>query len=319
MVRVLNRMLLDLRQFLVPTTGQPDPALILISVNDVPVGLGNFLGEQPRGALGKVEMKGGRLDCVVRFMLWGANPTAVTDGMLTLQADLLSATQRLFSRGFLRFNALISSNPVFDSTLNAWGRTADYSLLYEYHYQATDAADSLIARIPVHTDQEMLDSPDRETTIVSDELARWDEISAPVLAARGPVTLGKIVALVFAPTMPTGQVTLTRTFDGATGPMGEPSSLADFLTALADTGAPQRHAKFSFGSFTEFLSELSGAGDPLQMGDWNLDDTTDEYQGFELMLDPPVHLAQVFDRLELTYGNGDEPLDQVAVIYLRFQ
>jgi hypothetical protein len=252
-------------------------------------------------------------------MLWGANSTVVSDAILTLQAGLLAATQRLSDLGFLKINSLTSTSPGFDSTLNAWGRTADYSLLYEYRYEATDAADSLIARIPVHADQEIVDSPDRETTVIRDEMARWDEISAPVLAGRGPVTLGKLVALVFAPTMPTGQVTLTRTFDGATGQPADHPTLADFLAALADTGAPQRHAKLSFASFTDFLSGFSAAGNPLQMGDWNLDNTTDEYQGFELMLDPPVHLTRVFDRLELTYGNGNEPLGQVAVIYLRFQ
>jgi hypothetical protein len=73
-----------------------------------------------------------------------------------------------------------------------------------------------------------------------------------------------------------------------------------------------------FASFPAFLSQFAEIGDPLQMGDWNLDNILDGYQGFELALSPPVRLPQGSDRLELAYGNGNEPLDQVAVFYLRW-
>lgn len=319
MALVLGRMLEDLQELLVHVDGQPDPAVLLISVNEAPVGLGSFLGEETRGPLGRVELKGGRLECVVRFTLWGANAAAANEAVLGLQGGLLGASRRLAGRGFLRFNALTSSQPAFDSALNSWGRTADYGLLYEYRYEATDAAESLIARIPVHADQERPDSPERETMLITDEMARWDELVAPILRARGPVRVARLTALVFAPVLPGGEVVLRRTFDGAAGAPVEHGSLAEFLAALADEGAPQRHALVKLGPFADFLSLLSTAGAPLQMGNWDEDGALDEYRGFELTLDPPVRLEQVFDRLELIYGSGSEPLDKVAVIYLRFK
>jgi hypothetical protein len=255
MVRVLNRMLDELRSFLVPVSGLPDPAAILISLNDSPVGLGKFIGEESHGPLSGVELKGGRLEGVVRFLLWGTDAPAVNETVLTLQAALLAATQSLFNRGFLRFNALTSSNPAFDSTRNAWGRAVDYSLLYEYRYPATDAADSLIARIPIHSDPEVLNSLQRETTVVTDEMVRWDNEASPTLVVKGRFSLGRLAALAFIPgTAPDGTVTLIRTFDGATGPRTTYPSLPALLAAVVDTNSPERDGQFTFNSLNDFLA-----------------------------------------------------------------
>ncbi len=320
MLQVLQRMLDDLSGFLPPpVSGLPLPSIIVVSLNDAPVGVGNFIGEQTVGLLGRAVIKGGRLDAVLRFMLWGSGLPEVNATVLALQSNLLSAIQSLWNLGFLRFTALTSSAPVFDTTLNAWGRTADYSALYEYQYFPSDDAQSLISRIPVNADQEELDSPERETFTVVDEMARWDNETAPVLAVRGPMTSGRLAALAFAAAMPTGAVALTRTFDGAAGAPVDHPTLASFLAALADPISPQRHARVTFPTFTDFLSQFSSVGDPVQLGDWDLDDTPDDYQGFELALDPPVTLPGVIDRLEVAYGDGTEPLDQVAVLYLRLK
>ena len=317
--QVLQRMLGNLAGFLPqPAVDLPAPAVIVLSLNDAPVGLGDFIGEEPRPPLGRVELKGRRIDAVVRFMVWGADAPAVNDDMLALQGNLLAATQFLWGLGFLRFGALTSSNPQLDASLEIWGRTADYSLLYEYRYEATDAAESLIARIPIHADQETFHSPPRETTVITDEMVRWDDQGAPILVVRGPASFGGISALAFVATSPpNGSVTLTRTFEGAPGPPANHLTLAGFLAALADPVAPQRHARIAFGTFGDFLAQFSPAGAPLHLGDWNLDDTPDAHQGYGLVMDPPVRLPGVFDRLEVTYGNGTEPLDQVAVVYLR--
>lgn len=319
MQRVLQRMLGNLADFLpTPASGLPTPAVIVLRLNDAPVGLGSFIGEEPRLPLGRVELKGGRIEAVVRFMLWGADVASLNDGMLALQGKLLAATQLLWGLGFLRFTALTSANPRFDTGMVAWGRTADYSLLYEHRYEATDAADSLIARIPIHADQETFNSPDRETSLVTDEMVRWDDRATAALVVRGPASLAGISALAFVATaLPGGPVTLTRTFDGATGPAVNHIALGGFLAALADPVAPQRHARVAFDRFSDFLAQFSPTGGPVPLGDWNLDGRLDEYQGFALALDPPVHLAEVSERLEVTYANGTEPLDQVAVVYLR--
>ncbi len=317
---VLTRMLDELRSFLPAPVGDlPLPGVIIISLNDAPVGLGNFIGEEGTGLLGRRVVKGGRLDAVVRFVLWGSSLPQVNAAILTLQAKLLSALQSLWANGFLRFNSLTSSNPSFDTSLSSWTRTADYGVLYEYHYYPADDAQSLISRIPIHADQERLSSPDRESAVVSDEMVRWDDQSAPTLAARGPLSSTRLAALAFATAMPTGAVTLTRTFDGAAGAPVDHPTLAAFLSALADPLAPQRHARVTFPTLTDFLSLFTPVGDPLQLGDWDLDSTPDDYQNFELALDPPVTLPGVFDRLEVTYRDGTEPLDQVAVFYLRLK
>jgi hypothetical protein len=245
----------ELRRFLVPVSGLPDPAVILISLNDAPVGLGKFIGEEPRGPLSSVERRGGRLEGVVRFVLWGTDAPAVNATVLTLQGALLAATQSLFNRGFLRFNALTSSNPAFDSTLNAWGRTIDYSLLYEYRYPATDAADSLIARIPIHSDPEVLNSLQRETTVVTDQMVRWDNEDSPTLVVRGRFSLGSLAALAFLPgSAPDGTVTLIRTFDGAPGPRTTYPSLTALLAAVGDRNSPERDGQFTFSSLSDFLA-----------------------------------------------------------------
>jgi hypothetical protein len=265
MVRVLNRMLDELRSFLAPVSGLPDPAVILISLNDAPVGLGRLIGEEPHSMFGGTELRGGRLGGVVRFALWGTDAPAVNEGMLNLQAALLAATQSLFSRGFLRFNALTSSNPALDSTLNAWGRTTDYSLLYEYRYPATDAADSLIARIPIHSDLEVRDSLQRETTVVTDEMVRWDNEASPTLVVRGRFSLGSLAALAFIPgTAPDGAVTLTRTFDGAAGPRTTYPSLPALLAAVVNTNSPERDGQFTFNSFSDFMAAFTEEQDFIE-------------------------------------------------------
>lgn len=317
--RVVQRMLDELSGIL-PAAGPnlPVPVVIVLKLADAPVGVGNFIGEEARQPLGRASIKGGRFDATVRFILWGASAPPVNDDMLAVQSSLLSALPTLWNLGFLRLAALDSSNPEFDTTLNAWRRTADYSVLYEYRYESADSADSLIVRIPVRADQEIFHSANPETTVVTDDMARWDNLAAPRLAMRGPANVAGLSALMFtAMAMPGGPVTLLRTFDGAAGPAPVFSSLATFLAAQADPVAPARHAAVTFSSFTDFLAQFSSPGAPSHLGDWDLDDTPDQYQGRELVLVPPVRLDGVFDRLEISYGNGSQPLDQVAVVYLR--
>jgi hypothetical protein len=254
----LNRMLDELRGFLEPVNGLPIPEVILVSLNNAPVGLGKFLGEKSHNMLGGTELKGGRFDCVVRFVLWEANILAINDAMLRLQTSLLTATRRLLNRGFLRFNALTSSNPAFDSKLGVWIRTADYSLLYEYRYEATDVAESLIARIPIQSDLEERNSDQRETTIVTNKMVRWDDDAAPVLVVRGPVSIRDLIVIAFIPSnAPDGKVTFTRTFNGATGLPTIYSTLQDFMTAVTDPNAPDRHAQLVFDSLSIFLDAFS--------------------------------------------------------------
>jgi len=140
-----------------------------------------------------------------------------------------------------------------------------------------------------------------------------------VLVARGPAAPAMLFALAYTPSVPGSAVSFTRTFDGAAGAPTDHATMAAFLAAVSDPIAPQRHARVTFASFADFIAQLSPVGDVLPLGDWDENAALDEYQGFELALSPSVTLPGVLDRLEVTYGNGAEPLDQTAVVYLRLK
>jgi hypothetical protein len=301
-----------------PVTGQPDPFVSIVSLNDAPVGIGNYIGVERRSPLASVEVRGGRLDALVRFQLWGADTAEVNTAVLGLQGRLLAARDALWSLGFLKVTSENSSAPLEDTNQNAFGRTADYRVLYEYTFDFVEGAHSLIARIPIHSDPEVLNSPHRETTTVTDAMSRWDNLVAPPLVLRGRQNVPGLTAMAFTlPAAPTGTVTLLRTFDGATTPPQDFTTLPDFHTAVTHPTAPVRSARLVFASLDDFLTALGEIGTPQPLGDWDLDGTTDEYHSYGLAFDPALRLPMSGDRLELVYGSGEEPLDQTAVVYLR--
>ena len=270
---MLNR----LRTFLPPNPAFPLPehAVSAVSVKERALGLGNRRGTEVRGVFGLLELKGLRLDAVARFELWAANPVDANAAVETLQQNLFAID--LFSEGFLRFDAKETSSAELVDT-GTWRRTADYSLLFEHRFADTDGAQSLIARIPIHTDPEQSFSPDRETTVVTDEMVRWDNESAPSLVIRGSGTVGRLGVLDFQTAIPpSGQVTLTRTFDGAAGPLVVLATLEDFLDAVSDPVTPERQAEVTIGSLTAFLASFTSAG-LLDLGDWDDNSVIDEYQ-----------------------------------------
>ncbi|HEV2359523.1 MAG TPA: hypothetical protein VGZ23_18180 [bacterium] len=276
------------------------------------VGLGSRRGSDSLGPFAVVDPKGVRLDAVARFQLWAGGPAEVDAAITALNARVLADVDNLFKQGFLRM-ALESSPPADFSgaPLNLWRKYADYRVLYEYAYTDSDSAASLIARVPIDIDSQFPDS-----TVVTDEMARWDNVSAAALEVRGPFVIGGLWLLAFVPgAAPTAGVTLTRTFDGAVGaPVAHPS-LAAFLAAAAGPGASERHASVTFASFGAFLAAFSSAGLPVFMGDWDLDGVTDEYRPLTLSIAPAISLPAITDRFIVTYQVP--PFDRVAVVYLR--
>jgi hypothetical protein len=256
-----------------------------------------------------------RLDALVRFNLWADDLPAIEAFIAGLNAQLIASRDALWEAGFLRV-ALEATSPAEEVTsFSAWRQYVDYRILFEFRYADTDGAESLIARIPIHTDPEVRDSPDRETTVVTDKMARWDNLDAPLLVVRGPFSVGRLSALSAIPGLaPGGAVTITRTFDGASGPpVDHPAPLAGFLAAVAGPDAPERHAQIVFPSLSDFLAALSAAGDPLIMGDWDTDGVLDSYQPRSLAIEPAIRLPSASDRLEIQ----STAFDQVAVVYLR--
>lgn len=303
-----------------PVVGQPAPNVSIVKVEEKPAGLGNYIGQEALANQFSLVVKGGRLQATARFQLWAATPNDVDQAIDDLHGRLLVAKDDLWIAGFLRFVAQDSPPAEFVSSLNTWRRMAEYDVLYEFRYTDTDDAQSLIARVPVHTDPEEPNSPQRETAVVTDKMARWDDVTAPMLDVRGRQTLAGLSALAFVPgAPPTGPVVLRRTFDGAAGAPTELADLGQWVTAVTDPAAPNRHAQVTFAAFSDFLAAFSPAGDPITLGDWDEDAVLDAYDAFLLEFSRPIMLPGGPDHFQLIYqpGSTDPHFDETAVIYIR--
>jgi hypothetical protein len=290
----------------------PDPTLSLVSVTERSVGLGSRVGTDMRGPFTVAAVKGSRLEAVVRFQVWSDEPATIDSAVQDLVARLLADREVLRAAGFLRL-ALKSSgtSEIVPAVNNYWRESVDFELLYEFPYVDADDAQSLIARIPINIDDNLA-----EAMTVSDEMARWDNLTAPPLSLRGPLTIGQLSAVAFIPgTTPTGKVTVTRTFDGATGPAPIHPDLTTFLAAIADPDHPAAEGQIIFASLGDFLGAFNPAGTPITLGDWDEDLVPDEYEPLALTIAPPIKLPRVTDRFEINYETS--PFDQVAVVYLR--
>jgi hypothetical protein len=295
-----------LKTYLPPAGGGlPGPSLSIASVTERSLGLNNRRGEDTRAGYGTVELKGGRLDAVARFELWGAQPGAVEQAVQDLIQRVLADRDKLWTIGFLRIGLDGTTSSENIPALTAWRQTADIRVLYEFHFEDSDDSQGLIARIPIH-----INSTYNESTTVTDEMVRWDNQGAPTLAVRGPITLHRLSALIFvAGPAPGGTVTLTRTFDGATGPATQFTTLASFLAAINGTNA-KRNAQLVFASWNNFIAIFSPSGNPVTLG-------TDSYSPLEVALSPEIELARVEDEFEVTYQK--KALEVNAVAYLRAQ
>ncbi len=299
----------------------PDPNVTVASVDERMVGLGNRRGNEQRSGLPLIALKGGRLDAVVTMQLWANSPGDADTAVLDLQKELLRSRDELRALGFLQLSFQGHAGteaPLAEhvAALNAWRKSTSVRLLYEYHYSDADAAHSLIARIPIHADPEERASANRETTLVSDEMVRWDNERAPVLSVHGPARLGRLTLLSFvAGTPPGGTVSLLRTFTGAPGPPTPFASLTAFLAAIGGDDPAQRHARLTFASPAAFIAALDPVVDSIELGDWDLDLAPDEYQIRDRPFAPGVHLPAPADHFTLSYQHA--ALDQTAVFYLR--
>ena len=297
--------LLDALKTYLPAAGAglPAPTVAIASVMERSLGLNNRRGEDTRAGFGVVELKGGRLDAVARFELWGAQPGAVEQALQDLIQRLLSDRDNLWLAGFLRISLESTSSSENVPAIPAWRQTADMRVLFEFHFEDSDDSQGLIARIPIH-----INSTYNESTTVTDEMARWDNQAAPSLSVRGPVTTSQLSALVFiAGPAPGGTVTLTRTFDGAPGPPTQFTTLATFLAAISGAHA-QRNAQLVFASWNNFMAIFSPSGTPITLG-------ADRYSPFEAALSPGIPLGGFEDVFEIRYQRA--ALEVNAIVYLR--
>jgi hypothetical protein len=292
----------------------------MVSFDERLLGLGNRRGYERIGSLATMALKGGRLEAVVRFQLWGATPSAVDTLVDGLQTSLAAARDSLWSAGFLKMSLQDTGLAEQVSSLGAWRKTTDYRVLYEYHFSDLDGAESLIARIPIHADQEERFSPVRETTVVRDEIVRWDdrEASALVVTASGirPRRISGLAILAYLPAGWSGnQVTLARIeTDNPAAPVTYPS-LADFLTAATHPTAPEPHAQVVFATLGDLLAAFTVAGPTIPLGDWDEDGTPDAYVPATLAFSQALTLDQGNQLFRVSYQ--DSAFDTPAVVYLR--
>src|SRR6266478_7068356 len=100
----LADLLTEMRDLLPPPLPPPhqEPNVSLASVSERALAVGDWRGNESRGALAGVALKGGRLNAVVRFQLWGNEPTVVDTAINELHGRLLAAKEDLRAVGFLR-------------------------------------------------------------------------------------------------------------------------------------------------------------------------------------------------------------------------
>lgn len=314
--------LLGILQGQIPPAGGalPPAGVTALRVQERLLGLGNQRGTERRGNFAAVALKGGRLEGTARFELWGDTPGAVDGRVNQLQGALLAAKDALWSAGFLKLAAAGATSAEHQPPLNAWRRSVDYTFLYEYHYQDSDGAESLLARIPIHSDLEERGSLVRETGVVTDRMIRWDDLAAPPLEFAASASAGlRIDGLASLATLPGGwsgqAVTLARLRRSNPGPPTAYADLPTFLAAVNHPVTPDRHAQVVFPTLAAFLAVFSSAGAPLELGDWDEDGTPDLYEPKSLAFSPPLQLASADDLFRLSYQ--DSALDSKAVIYLR--
>ncbi|SDL36475.1 hypothetical protein SAMN05660860_00440 [Geoalkalibacter ferrihydriticus] len=313
-------MLSLLSTYLVPSgAGLPDAGVTTVSVAERTLGLGNRRGTERAAGFAVLSLKGGRIEAVVRFQLWAANPVGVDTLVSELQDRLLAARTELWNAGFLVVKQQDTGLSEQVSSLSGWRKTTDFKVLYEYRYRDLDGAESLIARIPIDLDPEEPDSPARETTMVRDKIMRWDDQGAEPLSIRGSRTGARITGLAALAYLPPGfggaQVTLARLdLDNPAAPTTYPDMDA-FLAAVTDPSAPEHHGQVVFADLDAFLAAFTTAGDPIPLGDWDEDGVTDEYRPAVVAFARPLRLGGPNEVLRISYQ--DSTFSAPAVLYLR--
>jgi hypothetical protein len=287
----------------------------LLSVQERPVGLANWRGVEVFGSLVPLALKGGRLEAGVLFELSRNDPDQAEAAAVELHGNLLAARDDLRRHGFLRIDGPDFSLPEEDAASSTWRKTISYRVLFEYQYQDVDGSRSFITRIPARMDPEEAGSPDRELTVVTGRVVRWQreeahqEIPAPpTLVVRGPTSIPGLVVAAFLPDTPAAEVSLLRTFDGASGLPATAAALQELATAP--------HIRMTYTSLGDFLDEFTAPTPPdtVELADLAGDPGSYELRTFTF--GPALDLPRPNDRLEISTSAGAWVASN-AVLYLR--
>ena len=302
-------MIAHLREFLPPMGASFPPTVSLVSAQEKQVGLGQWRQLDVSSHF-PVSKKGVQVAATTRFQLWDASPDAVEAAVAGLTHAVLDGREQLRTDGFLELK--LKNVSIVDKPDTAtWRQTADFDVVYEFHFTDSDMAGGLIARIPAEL------RTGYGAMLISGDLAVWHFQSAQALVSnggRGAVTgLSSLESLPGA--APADPVTIRRTFEGAAGQPDAPASFADFLTAVLGPTPVSRHAAFTFPTFTDFQTELGDAGDPVEFADEL--GISKSYSSRSLTFVQPIELSSRFDRLELSLEGAAIGAGQVFYIRVR--
>jgi hypothetical protein len=314
-----NALLQLVRGFLpAPASGRlPKPQAALQTIAERSVGLGHRTGSVRLGGT-TTELKGIRLDALVRFELWHTSRAGAEQEAADLALRLLAARDSLRAAGVLQLS-LETDAPAVRTIGLGWFVAPAYRALFETEYLDTDGAQSLIARIPILLGREAAGAPGAESTTVTDALVRWDAAGADALVVRGQARVATLATLHYwSSAAPTGAFRLIRTTDPP--PAGPPAIFTDlfaFLDAVAGApGGALRHAQLELASIGQFLDALTADPVRVALGDIEPDGIPDAYQARSTAVDPPIELTDGRDILSFSY---DHPagLGVLGVLYLR--
>jgi hypothetical protein len=299
----VNELLDLLRPYLPPSApGLPPNTLSLVQLSHRSLGLGGRRGLYTRGGVDVAELRGGWLDAVVRFDLWGPDLGFVNTQAADLQAALLTDNPTLRHQGLLQLSLTSSTDGPPGAPPSSWRKTLDYAVLYEYHFQDTDGAASLIARVPIDS-QTDLGATSQETTEIRNWMVRWDNEGAPALEVTAP---------------PRGVVHVRGLSIAAYLPGGGPAGMVT-QTVVRDGGT----ATTAFGSLTAFLADfqldsspLSLVFPPLPLAPGEVQEIHD-FQVGERRFDPPIVLKGGGDLFRISFSETAFPADNPSQVYLR--
>ncbi|HEU4881764.1 MAG TPA: hypothetical protein VFT45_05950 [Longimicrobium sp.] len=308
-----------LNTFLPPDGVPPRPAsMTVLEASERPVGVGNVQGNVERGPLAVLGVRGGRVQARVRYDLRADTPHDAAAAVNLLQQKVRAARLDPLLPWIHDFLVLEPDGGVPAAPMGAgegWRQSVEFRVLFEYRYEDPEEAGSLIVRIPVE-----LRGEQHEDDTVTRELTRWDREAAPPLVLRGPRTVGRLTLLSFTGGIPSGQVVVRRTFDGAP-PATPRGSMASFAASVLGP-AGGRNEQVTLASVQSLLNAFAVAGADVMLARLGNPPNLPP-QGVPAAFTPRtldalrgVRLQTATDRLEIRYAAAKFPAGSNAVVYL---
>ncbi|PKH00452.1 hypothetical protein [Paraglaciecola sp. MB-3u-78] len=318
---VMDNVISTLSGYLTASGGSlPSSTVSFLSVAKKNPAIGNRIATDTRAGYPIAAIKAGHLDANLQLQIWHTNPDTIEVEMNDLQGRILADKTLLHEQGFIKLKSDGGNMSEHISNLNAWRKTSQLNVLYEYRYQDNDDALSIIHRIPITNDLEQNNSSSQELSTVTDVIQRWDDEEAWSLNISANSTqTNKIYGLSVLAYLPGGwngnQVILQKTNLDNPNPPNLYANLADFIEAVTDQNSPDQNARILFASVTDFVGALELQGSNFELGDWDEDNIPDQYQAYQTIFENPIQLNRMNDEFRVSYQAA--PFDSKAVVYLR--